>query len=128
MINIGIQPGLITGFAAYNPKAKYFLEVQSFKILSAIKKVEIYINEFGKDNINIFIADHRTLKNTLNPYTEKRDSIIWHEFVTDNRLNHKFVNPSDNSLTAIQFKLLTGCKMDTNRYSRAAAMMIFNKQ
>lgn len=129
---IGIDPGVLTGFAVWNIKEKRFEVVSSDSILNVMRKLEIY-SVFGK---NLFFIENPNLRKWYGKNSNeklqgagsiKRDYSIWVEWFNYNELEFKEVNPKNIStkLDSKKFKNLTKWDKKTNSHSRDAAMMVF---
>lgn len=134
---ISIDTGVKTGFAVWDPKAKYLSEVSTLTITKAMERIKVIYESEGKENVKLFIEDARLRKWFGNSGRERlkgagsvcRDSSIWEGFCKENGLEYKMIAPKNNrtKLSPSQFKTITKWIGKTSEHARDAAMMIFGK-
>jgi hypothetical protein len=142
---IGIDPGVVTGFALWDSKEKKFLTVCSYSILAAMFAVKMCFGAWS-DDIVVRVEDARLRKwvpwqkdekaergRREGAGSVKRDAQIWEEFLKSRKCNFQFayemVAPKNNrtKYKADQFKKVTGWTGKTNEHGRDAAMLVFGK-
>lgn len=134
MLYIGIDPGVKTGFAVYDPNAKKLIEVKTIKIHEAMELVL----SLHKDNlIAVTVEDARKRKWFGNAGKEqlqgagsiKRDCKIWEDFLNDKGIPFELKAPKHNKTKLIQsyFEKITGWEGRTSEHSRDASMLVFGK-
>lgn len=131
---IGIDPGVQTGFATYNP---YFKKLtvetsRTHKIWEAVKELS------KSDEVIVYLEDARLRKWFGNLGKEahqgagaiKVQCTLWQQFLDDNEIAYQLVPPKANltKLTKDQFKALTGYPKATSVHGRDAAMLVFNRK
>lgn len=133
---IGIDGGVNTGFAVYNPISGKFVEIKTYKIHRAFEAVLEYAKNC--DSLTVYFEDARQRKWFGNTGREKlqgagsakRDSKIWEDFLCDKRIKNVAVAPKNNT-TKIKdvnyFKALTGYKGVTSEHGRDAAMLVIGR-
>ena len=130
---IGIDPGVKTGIAVYDPELKRLLSVDTFKIYQAMQ----FILYYKENHFTVFvrIEDARLRKWYGNSGREvlqgagsvKRDCGIWQDFLTDEYIDFDLVAPKNNrtKISAEMFKKITGYEGRTSEHGRDAAMMVY---
>lgn len=127
---IGIDPGVITGMAAWNGKSLYL--VTSVKIHKAMEMIKNW-----SDHYKLFVRIEDARKR--NWFGEsgreqlqgagsiKRDCKIWEDFLIENKIQFELVAPKNNKtkIDANVFQKITGWKEQTNEHSRDAAMLVY---
>jgi len=130
---IGIDPGVHTGFALYDPAARAFRTVASMPILDAIQAVRTY-HAGGLVKCVVFEdARLRTWFGTKGREvlqgagSIKRDCSIWAEFLASLGLAYKCVKPARGATkwNAEAFATRTGYTGHTNEHGRDAALLVW---
>lgn len=132
---IGIDCGVVTGFAVWNVSEKRFEEISTYKIHEAITKIK-KANDFNIVNpIKVRVEDARKRKWFGNSGREqlqgagsiKRDCKIWEDFLTDLGISFELVAPKNNKtkVNSAYFQKVTGWNGKTNEHSRDAGMLVF---
>lgn len=129
---IGIDSGINTGFAIWNPKEQHFEDIRTITILEAFDLIDALKEKF---QLIIYVEDARQVVN-FDPQkaqgagSVKRDCIIWEEFLQKRKLIHYFVRPNKRitKICSENFQQMTNYKGKTNEHGRDAAMLVFNKQ
>jgi len=134
MIYIGIDPGVKTGVAVWDSVAGKFLELETYTILRAIDKVQLY--DYN-GHIMVMVEDARKWKFGTDPKKKqgagsiKRDCKIWEEFLTDRAIDHELTMPNKKitKLSVDAFHKITGIwTMKTHDHIRDAAMLVFDRK
>lgn len=153
MIYIGIDPGVTTGFAAWDGKLRKFIVIKSFSFWDCILEVQYYKDNFifgcGRDSIEISgkqvkqiviedpnfnrptfvransVNDHTFNKISQNVGSNKRDAQLLIEYCTLKQLPVTPIRPTMRKQTAKEFKTLTKYDGTTNQHGRDAAMLVF---
>lgn len=131
---IGIDPGTKTGICVWDSKEAKIYLVQTLKIHQAMKTVEQWVKEYGRE-IAIWVEDARQARygrskdshKAQGAGSVKRDCSIWEDFLEDLRVEYRMVRP-DKSLTKLSpsvFKGMTGYGMRLSSHARDAAMLVF---
>lgn len=128
---IGIDPGVMTGYAVKDTLEKIYTTVASGPILEAMGFIKTMHDRF---DVFVRVEDARQRKwfgKTSREVLQgagsiKRDCQIWEEFLTRHKIPHEFVAPKDNKtkLDAKKFAQFTGWKGRANEHSRDAAAML----
>lgn len=131
-VTIGIDTGVNTGLAIYDPVLSVFLRVDSVKILEAMRVV---LKWRGRIN-RVVVEDARQVKFKTSRYkaqgagSVKRDCQIWQDFLEENGIPYEMVRPNKKitKLDQSLFKRLSGWDGRTNEHSRDAAMLVLNSK
>jgi hypothetical protein len=136
MIYIGIDPGVHTGCAVWASKDRIFTDIKTLKLHQAWYRVkDLYLRQ---PNSLIVIVEDARLRNWFGKKGRevlqgagsiKRDCGAWDDFLTDEKIPHRFVPPKDN-ITRIDeqyFVQLTKWGGRTSVHSRAAAMLVYGR-
>lgn len=133
---IGIDPGVLTGYAIKDTINGEYFEISSNGIVEVMDWV---YNMHLLREIFVRVEDARKRRWIPKATTEsrergrnqgagsiKRDCQIWEEFLTKHKIPHEFVAPKDNKtkLDSKKFKMFTGWKGKTNSHARDAAAML----
>lgn len=136
---IGIDPGVKTGFAVWNPNKKMFTYVKTLKIHQAMMEVINLSNDY---NIFVTVEDARLRKwfgeNSIvkqqGAGSIKRDSSIWDDFLKDLKefnaiIDYKMIHPIKGAtkLDKNAFKMITKYEGSTSEHGRDAGMLVFLK-
>lgn len=134
-ILIGIDPGVKTGFAVYNPRTKKFEVVKTSSIVEAMNYIRQY--QRSEYKIEIWFEDARQRKwfgakgreALQGAGSIKRDCKIWQEFCEYHKIPFKMLPPQKGQTkwTAEYFKRLTGWEGRTSEHARDAAALVFGK-
>lgn len=129
---IGIDPGLNTGYAVNNIKAKRLLTVRSLLIHQAFEYV---LDLKGLNRLKIIRVEDARKRKFFTGGKEKaqgvgsikRDCKIWEDFLTDHTIPFELVHPKNlrTKIDAVTFKKITGWEGNSNSHSRDAAMSVF---
>ena len=133
MIYIGIDPGVKTGFAAWNSSTRQLLLVETIGIIDAMDSVRYCC----PTPVTLVVEDARKRKwfgdtgreKLQGAGSVKRDCGIWQEFAESRGIKIDFVSPQAKGakLDAAQFKRLTGWDERTSQHARDAAMLVFGR-
>ena len=135
---VGIDTGVHTGFAvAFDHGEGGELEtVECLSITQAMLNVLDLCDQFGKENLKLFIEDAR-LRTWFTGGREKaqgvgsvkRDAQIWEDWCKEQGLNYLMIHPKANATKtkADVFKKHTGWIGRTNEHARDAAMLVFGR-
>lgn len=139
MIYIGIDPGVYTGYAVYDPAAKTLRELNTLTIdvaaarvleLSAAGPVKVYFEDarqrtwFERERNN---SDYRG--KLMGAGAVKRDSKIWEDFLTNRGIPYVMVAPKHNAtkMSRNLFEKVTGWHGRCSEHARDAAMLVFGR-
>jgi len=135
MILLGIDPGVHTGFAVYDPAAKQLIEVATMSAVAAEVRVLAYCCKH--ESVRLYFEDARKRQWLGSKGREalqgagsiKRDSQRWEEFCQYHGIDFVAVAPQHNrtKLPADQFQRITGWTGRTNEHGRDAAMLVFGR-
>lgn len=133
---IGIDVGVHTGVAVWDPQKQAFLDIQTRKLHQAFKDVEMW-KELCTELI-VYFEDARLRKWFGNSGPEKwkgagsvmRDSKIWEDYLEDLHVPYFAVAPKNNStkMNATYFKAITKYDRVTSEHGRDAAMLVFARR
>ena len=133
---IGIDPGIVSGFAGWFPQSKEFDVITSLKIYELFRKIEVRQSTF---DLHVFIENPNSwfgfrgqaqdpnrlqgagaVKQTFKHITE---------YLTDHNIPFTPTKLQGNmkKVKADYFKKLTGYTLKTNEHSRDASLIVFNK-
>ena len=135
MILIATDPGVHTGFAAWDTEAKKLLEVACYQAVEAEIRALHYC--CTHEEVFLLYEDARLRKWYGTKGTEalqgagsiKRDSSRWEEFCIYHKIPHKGIAPAKGATkwTAERFAKVTGWQGRTNEHARDAAMMVYGR-
>lgn len=136
---VGIDCGVVTGYAVWWKERKILSTVLSGGILECMNEVlDLAMNNPGE--VLVRVEDARLRKwipKQKNETAErgrregagsvKRDAGVWQEFLESWDIDHEFVAPKNNKtkVTAQYFKKVTGWIGQTNQHARDAAFLVF---
>lgn len=131
---IGIDTGVNTGFAVWDPQQRKLIEVSCYTIGEAFMRVWKYKDE-GYD-LYLRIEDARKRKwfpkgdiaqAAQGAGSVKRDASVWEDVCKTFGIQHDMIHPKDNKtkVNAETFKIWTGYKCKTNEHGRDAAMLCY---
>ena len=137
----GIDPGVHTGFAAWDSEERKFRCVQTLGILDAMFMARLMRTQFDKPVIVVFEdARLRTWlprEKNLSEYrgrlmgagSVKRDCEIWEEFCVGYGIRYTAIPPRKGATKwdADYFKKVTGWTGRTSNHARDAALLVFGK-
>lgn len=131
---IGIDPGVVTGFAIWMPDLNDFDSVFSTNITSAMQLIEVYHKQHD-DKLHVIVEDARMIKkfsnHDFNPKkyqgvgSVKRDCAIWEEFLEGKGISYQLKKPRNTKIDTSTFNKITGWTSRTNNHARDAAMLVF---
>jgi len=133
---IGIDPGIVSGYAEWDPKRKTLNDIDSFKLHGLFTRLGMMTEIF---DLKVFIENPNTwvqFRNTKpNPHQQQGAGGVKQtykhivEFLTDYKIEFVPTRLQGNmkKVKADYFKTLTGYQHKTNEHARDAAMLIFNK-
>ena len=129
MIIIGIDPGVNTGLAEFDPASGMFMSVRSIGIVQAMREVEKY-------RPSLAIWEDARLRTWFG--TKGRESLqgagsikcecrIWAEFFAATGIPNLPVKPQKGATkwTSKAFAKATGWPLPTNEHGRDAAMLVW---
>lgn len=130
---VGIDPGVTTGLALWEPGPKRLDEVSSMGIVEAMLRVQ-RIQQAG--TLLMVVYEDARLRTYFGAKGRealqgagsiKRDCSVWAEWLAHLGCAYKAVSPraKGRKLDAGQFERLTGWTARTNEHARDAAMLIF---
>ena len=137
-VYVGIDSGVNTGFAVWHVKGKS-INPYTYRIHKAMEMV-VTICSDPNIRVHVRFEDARLRKwfgkanasQLQGAGSIKRDSTIWHDFLTDLSKSHpnitfEAVAPKDNKtkLSVEQFEVYTGYKGKTSEHARDAAMLVY---
>ncbi len=140
MIVVGIDPGIHTGLAVWDPPPRQFLEIRTVGIVAAME----YLSEIRQDRgIGLLVfedarqrtwipreKDIRQVKGrAMGAGSVKRDCSIWEEWCKAKGIQFVATRPKTGltKLTDAYFRGLTGYDRRTNDHGRDAAMLVFQR-
>lgn len=134
-ILIGIDPGVHTGFAAWNRDTRKLIHVATYSILEAQDEVLAY---WEKDkSLCLIIEDARKRKwfgdnagaKRMGAGSVKRDCQLWEGFCNKYGIPFRLVHPKKGATKnkAVEFQILTGWKGRTSGHARDAAMLVHGR-
>jgi hypothetical protein len=133
---IGIDPGVITGFAVWDDATRAFKEVASLKIHEAMQKIielkpDIVVFEDARQR-NWFggrdVKQHKYGAGVREGSgSVKRDCAIWEDFLKDLGVKYIAMAPAAKGTKwkADKFKATTGWSGRTSQHARDAAVLVF---
>lgn len=136
---IGIDPGVNTGLAVWDPQKRRFLEIRTLPIVRALELCEEYRMSYA---LNMVFEDARRRQwlpreRNLSEYrgklmgagSVKRDCDIWEEYCTEHSIPFQAVPPRAGltKWDADTFKKVTGWTGRTSNHARDAALLVFGK-
>lgn len=137
MIVLGVDPGTVTGLAAYDANARQLLKVESWTILEAMQQVLIWRDVSALALVIFEDARRRTYFGKMDAEQAKygaavregvgavkRDCAIWEEFLTAHQIPFEGRTPRNTKMKAEPFRLLTNWAGKTNEHSRDAALIV----
>lgn len=139
MIILGIDPGTVTGYAAWNTVEHRLHDVDSGTILETMRAVELWACK-NPGALLVIFEDARKRKWFGRMDREqrdhgagvregvgsvKRDCAIWEEFLTRLGIPFEMRYPHSTKMKAEPFARLTGWPRKTNEHSRDAGMIVF---
>lgn len=137
-ILIGIDTGVNTGFAVAADRGNggELEQVESLSITQAMEKVKELIEQWGNENVCLYIEDARQRtwftggrEKAQGVGSVKRDAQIWEDWCNEQGLNYLMIHPAANATKtkADVFKKRTGWIERTNEHARDAAMLVFKR-
>jgi hypothetical protein len=129
---IGIDPGVKTGYAAYNPHTDT-LFLKTYMIHEAMQEVKRMAQSGYKVFIRVEDARLRKWFGTAGREvlqgvgSVKRDSKIWEDFLNDEMIPFEMTNPK-NSKTKLdwkEFQKITGYLGSSNQHERDAGILVW---
>jgi hypothetical protein len=131
---IGIDPGVKTGFATFDPLARKLTALtgsthkiwESVKVLNKLYDVVVYIedarlrNWYGK----------QSKEKQQGAGAIKIQCTLWQQFLDDNEISYHLVAPK-NTITKItkeHFAFITGFTARTSNHARDAAMLVYGRK
>jgi hypothetical protein len=133
---VGIDPGVNTGFALWEPLEKRLSEVGSTTIVVAMRRVEA-IQEAGALSLVVF-EDARLRTGYFGERSEhkkqgagsiKRDCSVWEEWLTVIGAQYVAMSPLQKGakLDDAPFRKITGWAKRSNSHARDAAMLVYGR-
>lgn len=129
---VGIDTGVNTGIAIWDPENQEFLDIQTVKIHQAMAMIKILLED---SKIIVRVEDARQRKwfgksgreKLQGAGSVKRDCKIWEDYLRDLHVKFEMVSPSRNitKLSDEQFKKITKYRGRTSEHARDAAMLVF---
>ncbi len=128
---VGIDPGVNTGLAVWDPDKRRFERINTLTILKAMRVVydlrwqirTLYVEDARQVKIQVSIAKAQGAASV------KRDCQIWQDFAEQHGINVVFLRPNKRitKLPAEKFDSMVGWKGRTSSHGRDAAMIVFGK-
>jgi hypothetical protein len=130
---IGIDPGVVTGFAIWDKNEKRFTCVQSDSLHDCLLRIQNCIDNDMSFFVRVEDARKRAWfgksgrEQLQGAGSIKRDCKIWEDYLKDVGVNYEMVAPKNNrtKLNDEAFRKMTGHKERTNEHARDAAMLVF---
>jgi hypothetical protein len=134
---IGIDPGVNTGFAIYDPADKS-LQLFTFAIHEAFAKVTELMGDnhlqvvIENPSLWTYFKDTKKAKARLQGAgSVKRDFSAWTAFLIDNKIPFRSVRPDKTrnayAEDAALFGKITGYQKRSSGHARVAAMLVYKK-
>jgi hypothetical protein len=149
MIYIGIDPGVNTGFAIWDSKAKQIIEIKTMDFWSVINRIDELKAEYGVSGIHVIIEDPNPNKPIFlkagiksksaygkvgqNIGSNKREASLLIEYMALKEIPHTSVVPkgsrskSKGKVTPAYFSMISGYKGRTSQHCRDAGMLVVGK-
>lgn len=141
MIYIGIDPGVHTGFAAWDTEYKMFRCIATLGILDAMFTVKLMREQFETPAVIVFedarkrqwLPRERNMSEyrgkLMGAGSIKRDCEIWEEFCRKEGMKFEAIPPRKGATkwTADSFERITGWKGRTSNHARDAALLVFQR-
>jgi hypothetical protein len=137
---IGLDPGVTTGYALWEPEHKRFYQVSSMAIHEAMACVKS-LHDSGELNMVVFedarlrkwfaAGDARQARSGAGIRegvgSVKRDAGIWADYLGGLGVPYKAIKPAAGATkwTAEHFSRVTGWTARTNEHGRDAAVLVF---
>ena len=132
-IIIGIDPGVSTGYAEYDPVARKLLDVRTLRIDEAMDEV---INVKLAGTLALVLYEDARLRTWLGAKGRealqgagsiKRDCKIWADFLHSYCIQHRGVKPQAGASKwdATRFARVTGWPGRTSEHARDAALLVW---
>lgn len=139
MIIIGIDPGVHTGVAVYDDKAKNFVDLLTMQLHDAFELVlqykslikEVRVEDARKRTGGFAAMDVRQEKSGAavreGVGSIKRDCTAWEDFLIAKGIPHVMLKPgrAKTKVTSHYFKMLTGWAKKVSIHARDAGMMVW---
>lgn len=139
-IYVGIDPGIVSGYAEWNSDTKQFIEISGIKIFQLFDKLDIYTDPNNMDFIHVRIED----PNTWQPFSRSSyhenslkiqgagavkqtfKHII--EYLEYYNVKHTKIRLTSvrKKVKATEFIKITGWQKPTNEHGRDAAMLVYD--
>ena len=131
MIFIGIDPGVKTGVAVWDSKAKCFLEINTHTITMAMKQVKAITGAkvvFEDARQRKWFGGNANVKQQ-GAGSIKRDCKIWEDFLKEEGIEFEMIHPikGGTKLAPQIFARTAKWKERTSEHARDAAMLVINK-
>lgn len=130
---IGIDPGVNTGFAVWDKRSQWLLEVTSLTIVEAFDRLDAMTR--GGAEIEVRFEDARLRTWFAQKGREalqgagsiKRDCSVWETYLRTRGIPYKAVKPAPGATKwdAAKFARITGWTKRTNEHARDAAGLVF---
>jgi len=138
MIWIGVDTGKHTGLAVWDSVERRLLQVETLPIHRALKAVEGYASQLGREDLIVVFEDARQRKwygsgdtacKAQGAGSVKRDATIWEDFLKDEGIRYWAVAPVKGATkwTSDRFKQATGWTGRTTEHSRDAGLLVYNR-
>lgn len=134
MILVGLDPGVITGYARADATTQTVIDVQSLKIHVAMRLIEtarpdlVMFEDARKRKYGFQAMDAEQAKYGAavreGAGSVKRDSKIWEDFLDDLGIPYLARKPSRTKVGELYFKAATGYQGRTSSHGRDAGMII----
>jgi hypothetical protein len=131
---VGIDPGVHTGFAQWDRKAKCFIAVLSMPAALALWRVQemkkadlVHMVVFEDARLRTGYFGPRAAHNAQGAGSIKRDCQLWAEWLGLLELPYRTVSPKHKGkkMGADAFARLTGWQGRTNEHARDAAALVW---
>jgi hypothetical protein len=134
---IGIDPGVSTGFAIYDPEKKE-LQLFTYKIHEAFDSVakmapfiDLHVTIEDPNQWTHFKSYQEAKKKLQGAGSVKRDFSAWRDFLTDWNIPFTAVRPDKQrnayATNEALFKKITGYPKRSSGHARVAAMLVWRK-
>lgn len=143
VLDIGLDPGVVTGFAIWDSAARQLLQVTSLPIHEAMDRVRDMVQAGSVRKVRFEDARKRdTWFGKMDKKQEKygaavregvgsvkRDCAIWEGYLTSLGVPFEAIKPSKGSTKwdAAYLKRVTGWSQQTNEHARDAAVLVYGR-
>jgi hypothetical protein len=131
---VGIDPGVKTGLATWNPRTRTLTAVTSNMPLAFCEIIRLS----SINDLHIIVEDARQrtwygqggIEKLQGAGAIKVQCTIWQQFLEENGISHQFLPPLKGmtKLGSESFNKITGYEGRTSNHARDAAMLIYGRK